>query len=329
MTCNCPHLTSAKSASSARQFGFAVVMVLVIIAVLALLMSALMARNGQLLQRSMGKLHQYQAQAYLVGSEAWAQQILQDDLLQSDNDTLTETWAFPVPMVAVKGGEVSGYMIDLSGRFNINNLVVDDEPDPIWVAVFRALLDRAGASPDLVWSVVDWLDADSEAHNGGLEDAIYYTAEQPYRVANGQLLDISELNLIKGFSKELVGQLRPYLSALPENVKINVNTAPEPVLEAIVNVWDKPNWDASSLRQERPWLKLEDSPLSAGGADENPEQPDKLYAGNMENYLSVKSDFFLLDASARVSEQYSRVQVTLGRTNNKVMVLSRIWLPGN
>jgi type II secretory pathway component PulK len=127
----------------------------------------------------------------------------------------------------------------------------------------------------------------------------------------------------------LVGQLTPYLSALPETVKINVNTAPEPVLEAIVNVWDKPNWDASNLQQERPWLKLEDSTLSAGGADENPEQPDTLYAGNMDNYLSVKSDFFLLDASARVSEQYSRVQVTLGRTNNKVMVLSRIWLPGN
>jgi len=319
----------------AEQGGFAVVMVLSVIAILALLMTSLMTRNGQLLQRSMGKIHQSQAQAYLLGTEAWAKQILVDDIAQSNHDDLTENWAYPVPFLPVEGGVISGQMVDLAGRFNVNNLRTEEQPDPVWVAIFSQLLEQAEASPALVWPLVDWLDSGVEAHEGGLEDAVYYGRPQPYRSSNQEMVNISELGLVDGFDLPLVTKLTPWLSAVPGPTKINVNTSPRPVLEALSAIWMQPTLKVDELLKNRPWELMDDTPMANDtGQDSTLTGPQVSLQGkmnrlNMGTYISLKSRYFSLDARAQVGDQSTRLLATLARQPGKAQVLTRIWLPGD
>ena len=59
-----------------------------------------------------------------MGAEAWAADILRQDKQGGSNvDDFTEEWATPIPPIPVEGGEVSGQLEDMQGRFNLNSLV--------------------------------------------------------------------------------------------------------------------------------------------------------------------------------------------------------------
>jgi len=323
-------ITNIGSNLNSHHAGFAVVMVLSVIALLSLLMTSLMTRNSQLLQLSTSTLHQYQGRAYLLGSEAWAQAILLDDLRQSDVDHRNENWAYPVPIMLVEGGNVSGALEDLNGRFNVNNLVQGKEVSPFWVALFKELLRQQNASPDLVWQLVDWLDEDLESHQGGMEDAWYYAKQSPHRSANTAMVDVSEMSMVAGFDVDLVTRLTPLLSALPSGTKVNVNTASETLLEVLGSLWHDETWQVKDMLKTRPWYSLDELPVDA-----NIESPSGIGAegvyldqNNMSDYLSLKSHYFRLDAQAQVAEQSTRVLTKFQRTQ-EIRVLSRIWLPGD
>jgi general secretion pathway protein K len=64
------------------------------------------------------------------------------------------------------------------------------------------------------------------------DDLTYLAKDPPYRSAHRQMIDINELYRVKDFTPEIIKQLRPYVTALPTGTKLNVNTAPEILLEA-------------------------------------------------------------------------------------------------
>ena len=120
----------------------------------------------------------------------------------------------------------------------------NDQPPPIpsWYALFQELLISRSLDPELVDPLVDWIDDNNETTGAfGAEDQYYLSLDPAYRTANQQLITLSDLLHIKGFSKEVVTSLSPYISTIPLSVgagnsnpanfaKINVNTAPAEVL---------------------------------------------------------------------------------------------------
>jgi general secretion pathway protein K len=93
--------------------------------------------------------------------------------------------------------------------------------------------DRKAES--LVAALEDWKDADNLRRARGAEAAHYRRAGAQFIPANRPLQRLDELTRIAGFGDSLVARLAPYVT-VDGDARINVNSAPEPVLAAIRSV---------------------------------------------------------------------------------------------
>jgi general secretion pathway protein K len=154
----------------------------------------------------------------------------------------------PLP---AEGASLVGMMVDGQSKFNINNLggyfppqtpattptsnpQVQGKSNPTNPKItssndlFLTLLKDLKLPATLLDSLMAWID-----ENGQQQDDLTYLAKDPpYRSAHRRMVDINELYRVKDFTPEIVDKLRPYVTALPAATTLNVNTAPEILLEA-------------------------------------------------------------------------------------------------
>lgn len=228
--------TVAHGAGRREQRGVAILTAMLVVTVGTILAVNLMWESQLDQRRTAAALAADQGLMYAQGAEAWAADILRQDLVDSpDSDHLGEQWAFELPPLPVDGGLISGRLEDLQGRFNLNNLVTPEgEEDELAREQFERLLASLEIDPSLAGAVVDWLDPDIELHfpTGG-EDAAYAGTDPPYRTPNTLITSPSELMAVAGFDRDAYTRLAPYVTALPSGTRINVNTASEPVLASL------------------------------------------------------------------------------------------------
>ncbi len=173
---------------------------------------------------------------------------------------------------------------------------------------------------DTLW---DWIDKDDKERQGGAESGYYQALETPYMAANAPLMDISELLLLKDLSKEIVEKLEPLISTLPKNTRINLNTAPIEVLEAIG--FDTTTATAiKKARDETPFENINDF--------WNLEEVQTLFAPNSEmakkkeNYsqmLGLTTEYFLLQGKVNINNTRIFINSVLERKRGKVRVIMR------
>lgn len=282
-----------------QQRGVALITVLLVVVLATLASLALVRTNEMAVQRSRNTTYSLQAAEYARGLEAWARIFLQRDLEESSYDSRAEIWAVPLPALEVAGGGVTGRLLDLDGRFNINALASDN------AAVrerFQRLLEVLGIQADLTPAVEDWLDEDAVARPRGAEDFVYQAQQPPYRAANQLMKHISELRLVAGVDAETFAALAPHVVALPPEAELNVNTASVPVLMALHDSIDQ---------------ALAERLFDAGVAEFRNLRDFKEAAGLMRNGfndigLSTRSQFFLAEAQVALGESnrsfYSIIQ---------------------
>lgn len=222
--------------SGARQQerGVALIVALLVVALATVLIAALLDRGELAAARTRNTLREMQAESYAKGLEDYAAHVLNQDSSQGSGvDSADDIWALPLPPTPVPGGEIAATMTDLNGRFNLNNLASDTSLNPNqsnWVTIFSRLLDALKLDPSLEQNVEDWMSNDSSASDG------WYAAQAvPYRRAQRTFSHVSELRLVKGFDGDTYAKIAPYVSALPINTPINVNTASVPVLMTLAN----------------------------------------------------------------------------------------------
>jgi general secretion pathway protein K len=217
-----------KAASSQR--GIALIVALLVVALATIVIAALLDRGELSLARTRNQLRLAQAQSYAQGLEAYAARIIQQSALQQNPDTNSSPWAVPLPSTPVPEGFISATMIDRNGCFNINNLLdASGAADQQWATLFTRLLKALKLDPNLANVITDWMlvNPTSSATNG---DGFYLALPVPYRTARHDFRHVSELRLIRGINGDVYAQLAPYVCALPQGTKINVNTASVPVL---------------------------------------------------------------------------------------------------
>ena len=186
-------------------------------------------------------------------------------------ETLFDSWAQHYPPTAL--GEdvgIAGFAIeDESGRFNVNSLAIRPGVNPVTVesrkTIFQGILAALGLDTNLLFPVLDWLDADDEVNGkNGAERDYYQALIPPYEPRNGRALTLDELALVRGFgdlTREQWVELREVATMLPnEDLSINVNTASERLLTAILGTVD----DAAAAkaivaqRRDHPFLDMHD-----------------------------------------------------------------------
>lgn len=229
-----------------RQRGVALITVLLVVAIVTVVSAAMVARQQLSIRASSNQLQARQAWHYALGGEALAQAILARDLRTGATgepgasgeaaavDHLLEPWAQPLPAFEIDQGEILVRIEDLAGRFNLNDLLRDQQPNIAAVEQFRRLLLRLQISAPYAERLLDWLDPDQQASGEfGAEDNAYLALDPPYRNAGRRLHDLSELRLLLDMREEDFQRLAPYVAALPPNVPLNVNTASAMVLSSL------------------------------------------------------------------------------------------------
>ena len=218
-----------------RQRGVALITAVLIVA-LATILAVNVSFRGMLDQRRSATLFALD-QGYLIalGAEGWAADILRRDLQDSKTDHLGESWAQPLPPLPIDGGTVEGRLEDLQGRFNLNNLVhADGTTNPDAVKQLERLLAVLEIEPAWAAAMADWIDEDTQpGFPDGAEDSVYTGQNPAHLAANMPVTRASEIMVLPGFGAERYARLRPYVTALPVGVPLNVCTAAGIVLDAL------------------------------------------------------------------------------------------------
>jgi type II secretory pathway component PulK len=148
------------------------------------------------------------------------------DFVDIEGNFWTDTETEPVTGIRTTGdGELEIKISDENAKININYA---DQNYLRRIFGFIGIPDDA--MNELVDSITDWKDPDSEHHLSGAEDEYYEGLEEPYKAKNALFSVPEELSLVKGmkpeYFRDLDGEtsLLRYCTTFGGNM-ININTA--------------------------------------------------------------------------------------------------------
>lgn len=225
-----------------RQQGMALIMVLLSMALVVMMAAGMVQQQGVRVFRAGHFLAQTQGYNVALGAEAFAKQVLFQDLkTDQENNELVDSpdetwWQYAAVLPLDDSGVAEVQVDDLSGRINLNDLVnpagaIDQQTRDRLMRLLMVL----GITDVHVDALVDWVDPDEEPISAyGAEDGQYLMKEPPYRAGNQPFASVTELRLIEGMTEEAYQLLRPYVAALPvSGTGINVNMASVPVIRSL------------------------------------------------------------------------------------------------
>ncbi len=287
-----------------RQHGVAIVLAMGVVALAALAAIAMMVAQSTWSRQVELTAGHAQAQLLIQAGLDWARAVLSDDRRSNSVDHLGEPWALRLPPMPVEKGELSSYIEDQQGKFNLNNLVKGGQVNLAQLAHFQRLLSVLGLPTALAGALADWIDADSEPQpQDGAEDAYYLSLQSPYLAANRPLIDVAELALVRGFDDNVRARLRPFVSALPVFTPVNMNTASPEVIAAVV--------DGLGLDGARALVEKRARAYFSDRTDLLNQLPRGVLVATED--ISFSSDYFIATTRVTIGEAQARGSALLAR----------------
>ena len=312
------------------QRGIALLTILVMVALATILAATIAKRQTNTSENTGYLMRQDQSLLYAKSAEAFFSELLiQDSDNGSSIDHLQENWAKPMPAFPVEDGFISGRLLDESGKFNLNNLLkADGSVDDSARRWFEKLLQRVGLPAELSQAVIDWQDADDETTGAmGAESNYYQGLDPSYLASNTRFHQVEELKLVRGFEGKNYDLIAPYVTALPEATKINMNTA-APLLLASIDL----KLDVKTLEQE---LKAKQAELAYFNSVEDLWKLNAFSGIEPQNktdaaaWLDSKSNYFTAQIEVVLSERKRQFSSAMMRKDKQVTVYSRSLAPFN
>lgn len=319
-----------------NQQGFALLTVLLVVALVTMVTSELLYDQQVQIKRSSFMVHQAHSLSVAYGFEGWVKTGLKADAEDNQVDHLKELWAQPLLPIDFEGGLVSGRLLDLQARLNLNNVLETEEAKrDFWRKAIERYLETELASTTQVRDLIgfadvleDWVDANDEPRDYGAESSVYLLRQPAYRAANQPLVMVSELqNLqqMESLTEEELFNLNQQLSALPEVTAININTASEKTLVALADWLTEPiakQWLVA--RNTEPAEELADFinfMIDATGFEQ--VEIEKSFP---KGVIDVQSHYFLLQAQVDYGEVKQLVSSIFKRDNEAKVTLVQRWL---
>ena len=266
-----------------RQTGAALLMAMLTVALVATLASAALWQQWRAIEVESAERGRVQATWILQGALDWARLILAEDGRKGGSDNLTEPWSIPLEPARLStflaadrsdalladqssNAFLSGQMVDLQSRLNVRNLIVADKVHGPTKDAFIRLFNALNLPRQELDAMASALLLAQQAGNASQGPAI----QAPL------MPQVLEQLVWLGVSPGTIAQLRPYVTVLPEFTKVNLNTAPAPVLRAVVPELDMAT--AQQLVQKRdnkPWETLDEF-NSAAGLTAKPPDPEMV-----------------------------------------------------
>lgn len=192
-----------------------------------------------------------QLRLYLDGFEALAVTLLNADR-GAVMDHAGETWARPIQDLPVDRGTISGRLNDLQGQFNVNWLSnVDDVAAKM---AFAELLTKLGLPATRGQAIISFLTPGNTVTTS--QRAQYYPQ---VAINGGPVLMVEQLMLVPGMRAKDMRRLLPYVTALPGDSLLNVNTASATVMQSLLPEIGPAVVDQIvQYRQRRPFTSIEE-----------------------------------------------------------------------
>lgn len=305
--------------------GMALVLTLACISFLVALTLQLMGRVDRQWDSAVAAQEELRLDALVQGGLQVARAALLLDRYTNDFDSFFDPWntldAGKIKALAGDGASLSVVIADLGGRLQVNALAQTGRGaagtsglSPQEAKVFeryrglwRRFLGsgRFAVSPEeidpLLDALADWVDRDQNERPLGAEDGYYQAQDPPYSPANAPIRFEEELLLVRGMTRALLygdaehEGILPYITVAGTDARLNPNTAPLPVLLALLPEMSEENGrDLQAFRSNR-----ENRAALAS--------PDWLYQvrglpadlrGDLPSF-SVKSRYFAVQVAAR------------------------------
>src|SRR5438128_2572645 len=118
------------------QRGVALITALLVVALAAIAAAAMLSSANLAVHRSATLSDTERAWWYVDGAEIWVKEILLADYRKDPStDYLGEPWAHQLDYLPIDEGAMRGGVVDLQGRFNLNNLggSPSDPNDQQWI----------------------------------------------------------------------------------------------------------------------------------------------------------------------------------------------------
>jgi general secretion pathway protein K len=293
----------AVNAQRARQQGLALIIAMLVAALAAAVAVSLATAQARWSAEVSHRRDQVQAQSIAQAGVQWARQILDADARTTTFDSLGEPWALPLPATPVENGVVEGRIVDAERLFNVNNLAGGSHAD-FERRRFERLFDMLRVPAPLLAAIVDWVDPDTVPGPGGAEDAWYERIAEPGLAPNMAATRLQELGAVRGMTPAILAGLARYVTTLPGESPLNVNTAaPELLAASIANIEPGPLAALVASRGEHAFTSI---------ADFRERLPAGASIGD-EAMFTVKSRYFLVVVRARQGDTFAQAHALIDR----------------
>jgi general secretion pathway protein K len=189
-----------------RQRGIALISVLLVMSLALLITGGLLRSHHLSLQSSGQQLQQIQLRQFALGGETWALMLLRDALQDGEKPVeRVQGWAAMAPGFEVEDAQIRIDIDDLAGRFNLNALLRQGQVDQVTLNRWARLLELLELPPLQLSQV-------------------------------GPLWELSQLRLLPDIDAHLLQRLEPWVTLLPTDTALNINTAPALLLRTLGEV---------------------------------------------------------------------------------------------
>ncbi len=287
-----------------KQSGFVLLNALIMVAAMSAAIVFVIARTET--ARALQEIDQttVQKRLYLDAYDALALQLISEDLQFGETDHADDNWAQANLTVDLDRGEVSGSIVDLQSKFNVNWLVLADTYDA--EAAFRDIASRANLAPSVVEAIIGYVRA------GGADQAGAYSSKAiPIAPRAGPLVSVWQLREAAGMTDDEFTKLRKYVSVYPVEQPLNINTAPREVIEAMVLGSPRGLGALLASRGSSPMTSL--APFH--------DLLAQVYSGNKELAdaqlkFALGSNTFLVESAAQLNGRLMRRETIIQRSGS-------------
>lgn len=330
-----------------RERGAALLLAMLILTLVATFAAGMLWQQWRAIEVESAERARAQAAWLIEGTTDWARIILREDARANAGkppvDSSDENWAIPIRDAKLSdflaadrnntdlGGidaTLSGQITDAQARFNLRNLVPDEEdkegdapadPEALKAAqaqreaplrALRRLCTQLGLTPDVADRIAQAMQS-AAPRQGNADGDISTAAAGP--VAPQRPSQLTWL----GLDAATVARLTPYVVVLPTRTPVNVNTTSAEVLAAVFEGLDRGS--AERVLRGRPaggYPSLDAVKQQLGGT----LTPDAAT-------LAVTTSFFEVTGELRYDRYVLREQTLVQRRTQDVVVLRRERLP--
>lgn len=317
--------TSTRSRRAQR--GAALLLAMLIVTLVATLAAGMVWQQWRAIEVESADRTRNQASWLLAGALDWARIILRED--NKAVDGLTEPWATGLADIRLStflaadkqnnnnadteiDAFLSGTITDAQSRYNLHNLIEEDEETSQAEAQnLQRLCEVLGLPAETAARISAGMRGAQAA-----EDQL----DQEESVTPGAPLPpqrVSQLTWL-GLDAETVRRLTPYVVIIPATTQVNINTAPAEVMMAVVAGLDR----ASAERLVQARMRTAFDSLAKAQA----LIPESIKLATAKG-VTIKTDYFEITGQLRYENLTLRELSLVRRSGTEVTVLRRERLP--